>query len=221
MIHLPFISISSYLIFDLINIFFVLLIVSYVIFVIIRRINATKRIEKLTIFIDGLKKRTDQLVDLKEKNRYEKKIEKIERKIEDIKLFTTPKKNFSKVEKLRYKLKITQHVLFSIIIITLIITSFAWGTYKIYTIYSEDNSHLCEEIGDLHAKIDDLEYKAECLDWYTENTRLVIADEGDLHNTYHKFGCEKIYEAKGIKIFSDGAVIDNPKYTKCPDCNEE
>ena len=213
--------ISSYLIIDLINIFFVLLIVSYVIFAIIRRINATKRIEKLTIFADGVKTRIAQSVDLKAKNRYEKKIEKIEEKIEDLKLFTTPKKSFSQVEKLRYKLKITQYLLFAIIMITLIITSFAWGTYKNYTLYSEDNSNLCEEIGDLQAKIGDLEYKAEYLDWYTDNTRLVIADEGALHNTYHKFGCEKVFDAKGVQIFSDATVTNNPKYTKCPDCNKE
>ena len=214
MTHFPFISISSYLVFDLINIFFVLIIVSYVISAIIKRINATKRIEKLTIYADGLKTRIAQSVDLKAKNKYEKKIEKIEKKIEDLRLFTTPKKSFSQTDQLRYRLKITHHLLVATIMIALIITSFAWGSYKTMRIYSEDNSNLCKEIGDLQAKIGDLEYKAECLDWYAENTRLVIADEGALHNTYHKFGCEKVYEAKGIKIFNDGVVIDNPKYTK-------
>ena len=221
MIHFPTIRISSYLLFDLITIFFVLLIMSYALFTIIRRINAPKHIEELTIFADGLKKSISQSVDIKTKNRHEKKLKKVESKIEYLKLLTTPKKSFSQAEKLCYKLKITHRLLLATIMVALIITFFAWGTYKNYSLYSESNSDLCKEISDLQVKIDDLEYKAECLDWYTNNTRLVIADDGNLNNTYHKFGCEKLYEANGIQIFMKEDVIDSPLYTKCPDCIEK
>lgn len=204
-----------------ISIFICLIIIALVVFAVIKRINASKRMGELTIFADRLKKTIAQSADTKLKNSYEKKLKKIERKIEDLRLLTIPKKCFSQTDQLRYRLKISHRLLVATTIIALIVFFFALGFYDDLIYYREDNSNLCEEIGDLQAKIGDLEYKAESLDWYAENTRLLIADEGALHNTYHKFGCEKVYEAKGIKIISDGAVIDNPKYIKCPDCNGE
>ncbi|MBR3941809.1 MAG: hypothetical protein IKJ55_00495, partial [Clostridia bacterium] len=187
---------------------------------IIKRITARKRIEELTIFANGLKKSIAQSVDINAQNRYEKKLKKLERKIEDLRLITTPKKNFSREDQLRYMLKITRNILVGTIIIALLTTSYALGFYRSMNFYMEDNSNLYEEINDLEVKITNLEYKKDCFDWYNKKVKIVIANEGPLYKTYHTYDCEK-WRGCDVWMYNKEQVINNSEYTKCPDCNEE
>ena len=202
-------------------VFLIVLIISYMMYIICKKPrNISKKIEELIVRADGLKTLISNSAVEKNRRSYEKKLKKVENKIENLKLYTISKTQYSQTDKLCYKLKITRRLLLATTIIALTTSFFAIYFYKGYVNNKEranvlwsENFRLNNDLGAFEAG------HYETIGWLETNVRIVVADENSpLFRTYHSYDCDK-WQDYSYWVYKTEQVVNNDTYIKCPDCN--
>lgn len=85
-----------------------------------------------------------------------------------------------------------------------------------------ENDQLTSDLSNAQSGYDDLaedyEYLQSKAEWFDKNARIVIADEGYLYMTYHKYDCD-LWDDSSYWIHNIEWVENDPEYTECSSCH--